>query len=365
MNWPVLERRPAAAPPRPPARAQRGELNVALCVPLGGTIGIWGPSALASAKLAAAELNAGSGIGSRACRLLVVNAADDSPDIEATLQRLLARGEVDALVGMHTSAMRQRIVRALHAAGGRLPFVYTPVYEGGETTPGVHAIGETPGRQLRPAVDWLASHERVRRWVLVGNDYVWPHVSHALARRYVQASGGEVLADHYLPFGGGDHERVLDDIRRLRADAVMISLVGEDAVEFNRAFGRAGLQRRALRLSCVIEENELLGIGADNTERLYVAAGYFGALDTDANLAFKERYHLHFGERSPTLNALGQSTYEGLHYLAALLDPQRAEGSPLAHRSARHAAYDGDGGCIAPVYLARAEGHAFRVIRQL
>lgn len=361
MDFPVLERR-LAAPPRAGARAARHELNVALCVPLGGTIGIWGPSALASAKLAAAELNAGNGIGGRSCRLLVVNASDDSPDIEATLRRLVDRGEVDALVGMHTSAVRQRIVRAV---GGRLPFVYTPVYEGGESTPGVHAIGETPGRQLRPAVEWLSRHERVRRWVLVGNDYVWPHVSHALAKRYVHANGGEVVADHYLPFGGGDHERVLDDIRNLGADAVMISLVGEDAVEFNRAFGRCGLQRSVLRLSCVIEENELLGIGADNTERLYVAAGYFGALETDANLAFKERYFHHFGERSPTLNSLGQSTYEGLHYLAALMDPQRAEGAPLAHRSARHAAYDGEGVCAAPVYLARAEGHVFRVIRKL
>lgn len=361
MDFPVLERRRSAPPPSA-LPVPRREINVALCVPLGGTIGIWGPSALASAKLAVTELNAGKGIGGRACRLLVVNAADDAPDIEVTLRQLVDRGEVDALVGMHTSAVRQRIVRAV---GGRLPIVYTPVYEGGETTPGVHAIGETPGRQLRPAVDWLARHEGVRRWVLVGNDYVWPHVSHQHARRYVHASGGEVLADHYLPFGGGDHQAVLDDIRRLRADAVMISLVGEDAVEFNRAFAESGLQRSVLRLSCVIEENELLGIGADNTERLYVAAGYFGALETDANLAFKERYYHHFGERSPTLNALGQSTYEGVHYLAALLDPQRADGAPLAHRSARHAAYGAAGESVAPVYLARAEGHVFRVIRRL
>jgi len=358
---------PRRGPSRPVRRgarspAARRELNVALCIPLGGAAGIWGPSALASARLAASELNAGDGIGGRACRLLTVNAADDAPDIEATLEELVAGGEVDAIVGMHTSAVRHRI---LQAVGGRLPFVYTPLYEGGETTPGVYAIGETPARQLSPAIEWLSRREQPRRWLFVGNDYVWPRVSHRLARRYVAAAGGEVVAERYLPFGTNDYDEVLDELRRWRADAVLMSLIGQDAVDFNRAFARDGLSRVALRLSCAIEENELLGIGADNTERLYVASGYFGALDTDANLAFKERYHGHFGERAPTLNALGQSTYEGLHFLASLLGAERAAKAPLSHRSARDAVYADDGVSQSPIYLAGAEGHAFRVITRL
>jgi len=340
-------------------------MNVALCVPLGGPAGIWGPSALASAKLAATELNAGNGIAGRSCRLLTVNAADDAPDIEATLIELVAAGEVDALVGMHTSAVRKRI---LQAVGCQLPFVYTPLYEGGETTPGVYAIGETPARQLRPAIQWLAQHEKPQRWLFVGNDYIWPRVSHRLARQYVACSGGEVVAERYLPFGAGDYGEVLDEIRRTRADAVLVSLVGQDAVDFNRAFARDGLSRVALRLSCAIEENELLGIGADNTERLYVAAGYFSALDTDANLSFKERYHGHFGERAPTLNALGQSTYEGLHFLAGLYEQRqggRVGKTPTTHRSARTAVFADNGVSQAAVYLARADGHSFDVLTRL
>jgi ABC-type branched-subunit amino acid transport system substrate-binding protein len=340
-------------------------LRVALCIPLGGAAGIWGPSALASAKLAAAELNAGQGIGGRACRLVTVNAADDMPGIEATLRELLDRGEIDALVGMHTSAVRHRILRAV---GGEVPFVYTPLYEGGETTPGVYAIGETPARQLGPAIDWLSRHERPRRWLFVGNDYVWPRVSHGLAQRYVAAAGAQVVVEHYLPFGTSDYGPVLESLRLSQADAVLISLIGQDAVDFNRAFAAQRLDRSALRLSCAIEENELLGIGAENTERLYVAAGYFGALDTAANLAFKERYHAHFGERAPTLNALGQSTYEGVHFLAALLgrDGQPgARAAAISHRSARNAVYGPGGVSQAPIYLARAEGHAFRVITAL
>jgi urea transport system substrate-binding protein len=165
---------------------------------------------------------------------------------------------------------------------------------------------------------------------------------------------------------------VLDQIRRCQADAVLVSLVGQDSVEFNRAFGRAGLSRGILRLSGAIGENELLGIGAENTDELFVSSGYFATLDTDENLAFKARYHQHFGERAPTLNTFGQSTYEGVHFLAALFNQAlrshqdwNAMGmAPLPYQSARAARYAG-GISDTPIYLARADGHVFRVITRL
>ncbi|MBS0448930.1 MAG: substrate-binding domain-containing protein [Proteobacteria bacterium] len=345
-------------------------MRIGLCIPLGGLTGIWGPSALASAKLAAAELNRASGIAGRACRLVTVDADDHAPHVEATLGALVDAGDVDALVGMHTSFVRQRI---LSAVGGQIPIVYTPLYEGGEATPGVFAIGETPARQLRPAMEWLTRHERPRRWALIGNDYVWPHVSNRLARGYIAQCGAEVVAEHYVPLGTADYGDVLALLRRTRADAVLLSLIGNDAIEFNRAFGAQGQARQALRLSAAIEENELLAIGVENTERLYVASSYFATLGTDANLAFKERYHAHFGERAPTLNSLGQSTYEGVHFLAALFergfsDPERWAGAgsePIPYRSARDGAYAGNGLNHAPVWLAVAEGHVFRVLTRL
>lgn len=351
----------------PPLGEPRRDLSVALCVPLGGSAGIWGPSAMASARLAVAELNRESGILGRGCRLLTVNAADDARDIEQTLMELVEAGEVDALIGMHTSAVRQRI---LGAVGGHIPIVYTPLYEGGETTPGVFAIGEVTARQLQPALHWLGQHRRPRRWLAVGNDYVWPHVSHRQARQFIVETGGDLVVETYVPFGTSDFSQVLEQIRSCRADAVLVSLVGQDAVDFNRAFGRAGLSRSILRLSCAIGENELLGIGADNADDLFVSSGYFATLDTDANLAFKERYRNHFGERAPTLNTFGQSTYEGVHFLAALLgqglrsadDWARLGQSPLAYRSAREARYEGGGVSHTPIYLARAEGNRFRVI---
>lgn len=346
----------------------RGGLSfrVGLCVPTRGAAGIWGPSCLAAARLAEEELNRDNGIGGRPCELLVVDASDESPEVERTLTELVYQDEVDSLVGMCISSVRERIVGAV---GGDIPFVYTCLYEGGETTPGLFAIGETSSRQLRPAVAWLSSHTPARRWMLVGPDYVWPRVSHRIARCCIADNGGKVVDELTVPFGSSDYSEVFDRLRRSAVDAILISMVGQDAVEFNRAFARDGLARKVLRLSCAIEENQLLAIGADNTENLHAVLGYFGSLQTDANQAFKERYFSRFGTRAPTLNSIGQSLYEGLHYLAMLCDLKAgfhgaaAAAHPrLARSSARGQAYGGTDTGFAPMYLARAEGHHFRVI---
>ena len=368
---PSSTRSPGAfVPKQGDAGGARRELQIGLCVPMGGLTGIWGPSALASAKLATAELNRASGIGGSPCRLVLVDADDGAPMLESVLTDLVDSGGVDALVGMHTSHVRQRVLRAI---GGQIPFVYTPLYEGGECTPGVFAIGDTPDRQLQPAIAWMSRHERPKRWALLGNDYVWPHVSNRLARGYISQCGAQVVSEQYVPLHTADYSEQLAALSAAGADAVLLSLVGEDAIAFNRAFGEQRMARSTLRLSCAIEENELLAIGAANTERLYVASSYFAALATDANLAFKERYHNHFGARAPTLNSLGQSTYEGVHFLAALFERglsaraqwALADKRPLAYRSAREGVYSGEGTSLAPVYMAVADGHVFRLVGRL
>src|SRR4029078_8417112 len=99
-----------------------------------------------------------------------------------------------------------------------------------------------------------------------------------LAQPCVAEEGVEVVADRYLPFNVDDFSELLDEIAKLKPHAILLSLVGQDAVQFNRAFGHLGLARDMFRLSCAIEENGLLAIGADNTEGLFVSSGYFGSL---------------------------------------------------------------------------------------
>jgi urea transport system substrate-binding protein len=349
-------------------RTRADSLRIALLVPLSGPAGLWGPSCHGSATLAARELNARSGIFGRKVELTFLDAGGDPESVaEATLD--LVEGGAEAVIGMHISAVRLALVRALR---GRVPYVYTPVYEGGECSPGVFLAGETPGMQLRPPIRWLAEHRVARRWYLVGNDYVWPHVSHRAARRYIKASGGAVVGEDYIAFGCEDYTNALLAIRRARPDILLVSMVGNDSIGFNRAFGRSGLARHILRLSAASEENTLLGIGADNAENLYFAAGYLANLKTPENTAFLERYHAAFGVNAPVPNTIGQSCYEGLRLYAEMVARAKSTDVRALTSAVDGLSYHGVRGLVAmrrrhlrsEVYLAEADGLEFRIIER-
>ncbi len=84
---------------------------------------------------------------------------------------------------------------------GRVPYVYTALYEGGERHPGVFMVGETPSRQLLPAMSWLRAEHGVRRWCIVGNDYVWPRGTAAAARSYAPLCDGQICDEVFVPLG--------------------------------------------------------------------------------------------------------------------------------------------------------------------
>lgn len=338
-------------------------MRVAVMVPRSGSAGIWGPSCISCAQLAIAEINQGSGIAGREIEPIYLDADDSAIDHTLEILKLLLEdGGVAAIVGMHVSSVRQKLNTVLR---GRIPYVYTPLYEGGEQAPGCYAIGETPAEQLAPAIARLSEMFGARRWALVGNDYVWPRVSHSLARQYIALNGGQIVFEEYVPFGTEEPYELVERMADNRPDAILLSLVGQDAVEFNRVFGSMDLDRSMIRLSTAIEENVLLATGESGTKRLFGASSYFAALRTAANMSFVERYHALHGGRGPVLNALGQSIYEGMHFLAALSEPTRDSLAPLSYRSARGGLFLSNQQKHLPIYLARAEGHQFSVLERL
>ena len=342
-------------------------LRIAFLIPLSGPAGLWGPSCQTSGMLASREVNAAGGILGREVELVFADAGADPQTVADEAIDLIVENRAEAVVGMHISAVRVALVRALR---GRMPYVYTPVYEGGERSPGLFMVGETPAQQLKPAIHWLAEHRRVRRWYLVGNDYIWPHVSHRAARRYIKATSGEVVGVDYVPFGCEDHEAHFARVRKARPDAVLVSMVGTDCVTYNRAFACEGLARHMLRLSVASEENTLLGIGARYAENFYFTSAYMVALDTAANRAFLDRYHAAFGPEAPMPNTIGQSCYEGIHLYAELARRAASLAVTELSRVSEGLSYAGARGrvtmrarhLLSDIYLAQADGLTFRIL---
>jgi urea transport system substrate-binding protein len=301
--------------PRPP-----DVVRVGLAVPLSGPLAMTAPSALDLAGLAADETNADGGVRGRAVELVTVDSGRPPRVVAAEATALHEAGAFDVLVGFHTSDVH----RALEAAlGGRAPYVFNPPHEGGRHRADVLRIGSSPREQHAAALAWLVRHRHARRWALVGNDYVWPQAVHRAAAAVLHGLGADVVGELLVPFGPADPGAMVDLVRRTRADAVLLSLVGRDLVAFNREFSRAGMHRRAVRLSGALEENGLYAVGGDDTGELFACMPSFAAADDGADqgqLALEERHARRSGPDAPVVCAYARGVYDGVRLAAALAD---------------------------------------------
>jgi ABC-type branched-subunit amino acid transport system substrate-binding protein len=350
-------------------RRDRGKLRVANFLPLSGSSGIWAPASTNCTLLAASEINRRGGILGREIELVFHDAGGDIDDIASKAADIVEAGEADVIMGSHISAVRLALRKVL---AGRIPYVYTPVYEGGERTTGVMAIGETPRGQSRPAIEWLADVKQASQWYLIGSDYVWPWLSHRSIKKYIANSGGRVVGEEFVPLGQHEHAAQLDRIKAARPDVVLISLIGTNSITFNRAFAECGLAGKMLRLASAMDETVLLGIGADNAESLFSASGYFSGVASRDNDAFRLRYETAFGRHAPPVGSVAQSNYEGLRFLETAAIRAGSVETRQLQKAAKNLAYHGargeialhDGSAKMPIYLAEADGLDFDLIRQ-
>ncbi|WP_248961090.1 substrate-binding domain-containing protein [Sphaerisporangium perillae] len=340
-------------------------LRVGLVVPVSGVLGLLGPCAINCAMLAATEVNECGGVLGRPLELVLVDGGRHPAEVAREVTGLVRAGAVQGLVGTHASDVRVAIERFV---GGAAPLVYTPPYEGGARNPGVYFLGEPASRQVGPGLDWLIEHRRARRWFLLGNDYVWPRLVHASARRHLRARSATVVGERFVPSGTTAMAPLLEELATVRPDAVLLNLIGSDLVAFNRAFRASGLG--TARLCGALEEHGLLAIGGDVSGELYAAMGYFGSIATDANLSLGERYTRRFGAAAPLLNAHGHGCYEGVLMLAALIRRAGTTAVPAIEAVADGTAITGGRGRLTlrdrrvrqRVYVGRADGLDFDVV---
>jgi ABC-type branched-subunit amino acid transport system substrate-binding protein len=343
-------------------------VKIGMLIPLSGPAGLFGPSCRNCAELATEEINGRGGLAGRPIQLAIADVGVPPAQAAQSVLKLWKGDKAEAFVGMHDSAVRGALVALFK---GQVPYVYTPVYEGGECSTGTYVLGETPQQQVEPSVPYIAQEHSAKRWYLIGNDYNWPRETNAAAKRYIGEAGGQVVGEEYLPFTVDNFDSSLARIRDAHADAVLITLVGGASVGFNRAFASFGLSDKVVRLGTLIEENTLAGIGAGNSKNLYSCSAYFRGLKTAQAAGLERRYAAKFGESAPVLNDLAESCYEGMLLLETMAKNTGGLDVAKIEAVAEGLRYDGPRGrttlrnrhTTRDLFLARANGATFEIVK--
>ena len=141
------------------ALAQPKEFKIGFFIALSGPAALFGPTQRACADLAAEKINKAGGIMGRPVKLIFTDAGGPPAETAKSAVRLMLEDKVDLLIGSHDSATREANIATIK---GKVPYIYSPVYEGGECSPNVFCLGETPPQQAQPAIEFLAKEKKAQ-----------------------------------------------------------------------------------------------------------------------------------------------------------------------------------------------------------
>ena len=158
-------------------------MKIGLLHPRSGVGGMWAPAMDAAAMVGAAEINAVGGIMGEEIELAFGDCGFLESEALDAVDTLISVDGVDAIIGGHMSNIRDAVSRRV---SGKVPYIYTPQYEGIACGPSTVAIGSVDHELMAPALQWLKTEKKADRFFFVGNDYIWPRMALTTARRLLR-----------------------------------------------------------------------------------------------------------------------------------------------------------------------------------
>src|SRR6266536_5272349 len=238
------------------------------------------------------EQNKKGGVLGKKLEAVVVDPASNWPLFAEKARELLEKEKVAVVFGCWTSASRKSVLPIFEELNGLL--FYPVQYEGEESSRNIFYTGAAPNQQAIPAVRFLISKEggQVRRWVLLGTDYVYPRTTNRILSAYLTAEGvsSDDIMTIYTPFGFSEWRKIIERIKAFGSEgkktAVISTVNGDANTYFYRELAAQRVDANAIPVMAFsIGERELFGAGIAPVGHL-AAWSYFQSIKSEKNKAF-------------------------------------------------------------------------------
>ncbi|MFW8584358.1 transporter substrate-binding domain-containing protein [Rhizobium beringeri] len=281
--------------------------------------------------LAIEEVNAAGGVLGKPIVPIAYDPGGDQTAYRNLARRLLADDDVNIIFGASMSASRKAVLPIVERHNGLL--FYPSMYEGFEYSENVVYTGATLNQNTFALAEYLLRHHG-RRIFFVGADYIYPRESNRVMRDVVEAKGGEVVSERYLPLHADEQtlRSVISDIVRLKPDAIFSTIIGRPAQRFYRMYAETGIDRRRVPIaSLTMAESEIREIGADACTGHILSATYFQTVENEANERFVGAFKARFGQEFTT-SVWSQPAYAQVHLFCPRACPGRLARDPSHFR---------------------------------
>ena len=325
-----------------PALAADDVIKIGVPTGLSGANSVVAPSVVQSSELAAEEINAAGGILGKMVEVVVADDGSGAAGAQKAFDFLIFQEEVDVLISMETSAARNGGLPIV--SRGRVPYIYTSLYEGRSCNPYLYANGAVPEQMVGPIVDYFMQGSEAKKFFLVGSDYAFGRGMLEFTRDYIEGLDGEVVAEEYQPMDATDWTAIISKMRSTEPDAVIMSTAGgAPNVTLQKQFKAAGIEALVGNLS--VDEATAKSMGAD-AEGIHIAASYLTNIESEENKSFLAAMEAKFGDDLLTPNDLSVPQYDAIYiYKAAVEKAGTTDAEPVIEALAE-VAFTGPRGTI-------------------
>ena len=306
----------------PAARAGDETIKIGILHSLSGTMAISETVLKDTILMLIEDQNRKGGLLGRKLEPIVVDPASDWNMFAEKARDLLTKEKVAVVFGCWTSASRKSVLPIFEQLNGLL--FYPVQYEGEESSRNIFYTGAAPNQQAIPAARYLMSREggEVRRWVLLGTDYVYPRTTNRILSAYLSAQGvsPDEIMTIYTPFGHSEWREIVARIKAFALEgkktAVISTINGDANTYFYRELAAQHVDANAIPVMAFsVGERELLGVGVVPIGHL-AAWNYFNSVKSAENEAFVTMWADFTGQRDKITNDPMEATFIGFRMWA-------------------------------------------------
>jgi urea transport system substrate-binding protein len=306
----------------PAARAGDETIKIGILHSLSGTMAISEEVLKDTVLMLIEDQNRKGGLLGRKLEPIVVDPASDWNMFAEKARDLLTKEKVAVVFGCWTSGSRKSVLPIFEQLNGLL--FYSVQYEGEESSRNIFYTGAAPNQQAIPAVRYLMSKEggEVRRWVLLGTDYVYPRTTNRILSAYLSAQGvsPDEIMTIYTPFGHSEWREIVARIKAFdlvgKKTAVISTINGDANTYFYRELAAQHVDANAIPVMAFsVGERELLGVGVVPIGHL-AAWNYFNSVKSAENESFVTMWADFTGQRDKITNDPMEATFIGFRMWA-------------------------------------------------
>jgi len=276
---------------------------------------------------------------------------------------VLQSDKVDVVFAGFSSASREAYRPIVNQFDG-LAF-YNNQYEGGVCDANMIVTGAVPEQQFSTLIPWMMEKYGKNVYTLAA-DYNFGQISAEWVRNIVEANGGTMAGEEFIPLGVSQFGQSIQNIQAAKPGFVVTLLVGAAQASYYEQAAAAAVNLPMASSVNVGQGYEHKRFTPPSLKDMYVTTNFIEEVDTPAAKAFVEKFRARFPDE-PYINQEAANSY-----IAMYLYKQMVERAGTTEHAALRAelakgdvCFDGPSGnvCLDPksqhmshtIYLAKVE----------